>query len=41
MSTKPMQLLARSMAEAVAIPEDEGAYQIGMDIGCEGGYCMT
>lgn len=29
------------LAEAVAIPEDVGAYQSEMDIGCEGGYCMT
>lgn len=26
---------------AVTIPEDEGAYQTSMDIGCEGGYCMV
>lgn len=31
----------KPLAVAVAIPEDEGAYQVSMDIGCEGGYCMT
>tara|TARA_Y100000310_G_scaffold133778_1_gene132761 strand:+ start:103 stop:885 length:783 start_codon:yes stop_codon:yes gene_type:complete len=31
----------KPLPEAVTIPEDEGAYQIEMDIGCEGGYCMT
>lgn len=31
----------KPLAQAVAIPEDEGAYQVSMDIGCEGGYCMT
>jgi len=30
------------LAQAVAIPEDVGAYQVSMmDVGCEGGYCMT
>ena len=31
----------KPLAKAVAIPEDVGAYQGSMDIGCEGGYCMT
>ncbi|MDP2728852.1 MAG: hypothetical protein Q8P59_15085 [Dehalococcoidia bacterium] len=31
----------KPLSEAVDIPEDHGAYQINMDIGCEGGYCMT
>lgn len=29
------------LPQAVAIPEDVGAYQVRMDLGCEGGYCMT
>jgi hypothetical protein len=31
----------KPLPQAVAIPEDQGAYQVTMDIGCEGGYCMT
>jgi hypothetical protein len=31
----------KPLTQAVAIPEDQGAYQVMMDIGCEGGYCMT
>ena len=31
----------KPLPEAVVIPEDEGAYQVSMNIGCEGGYCMT
>ena len=31
----------KPLTQAVAIPEDEGAYQVSMDISCEGGYCMT
>lgn len=31
----------KPLAVAVAIPEDVGAYQVSMDIGCEGGYRMT
>ena len=29
----------KPLAEAVRIPEDEGAYQYEMGIECEGGYC--
>lgn len=31
----------RPLPEAIAIPEDEGAYQYEFDITCDSGYCMV